>query len=179
MCLSMSMQEPTQIRRFLLTALCLCLGWFILYDLWLSGVDTWLSLRTVETSSLLLRGLGHEIYSQHGQLLHGQQVLVYMMPACNGMVLMALFAGFILAFPGAARVGKKLAYTGCGILIIYALNVLRVAGLALNVLYGSHEMVQFNHKYAFSLVVYACIFGLWMVWVKRYALFAPHGTHVV
>jgi hypothetical protein len=46
--------------------------------------------------------------------------------------------------------------------------VLRVAGLALNVLYNASS-VDFNHKYTFTILVYAAIFGMWMLWVKRYA----------
>lgn len=160
------MQDHKKTIRFLLKALGLCLGWFVLYDIWLSAVDTWLSLRTVEFSTALLRAVGYPVHTQNGQLLLQDEVLVYMMPACNGMVLMALFAGFILAFPGLAA--KKALFISFGVVVIYLLNVLRVAGLALNVLYNASS-VDFNHKYTFTIVVYAAIFGMWMLWVKRYA----------
>ena len=160
------MQEHKKAIGFLLKALGLCLGWFVLYDIWLNAVDTWLSLRTVETSTALLRSAGYAVHTQNGQLMLDGEVLVYMMPACNGMVLMALFAGFILAFPGPAV--KKVFFISGGIILIYLLNVLRVAGLALNVLYNASS-VDFNHKYTFTVIVYAAIFGMWMLWVKRYA----------
>ena len=53
--------------------------------------------------------------------------------------------------------------------IIWGLNVLRLAALALNHQYA-HRSVDFNHHYAFTFVVYACIFGLWMLWARRLAV---------
>jgi exosortase/archaeosortase family protein len=79
-------------------------------------------------------------------------------------VLYALFAGFVLAFPGPVR--RKLWFIPLGIAAIYLLNIIRIGVLALNHLYY-HESVEFNHHYTFSFVVYACIFLLWMLWARR------------
>jgi exosortase family protein XrtF len=91
---------------------------------------------------------------------------------CNGLVLYALFAGFVLAFPGGTW-RRKLPFIAGGIVLIYLLNILRVGALALNHLY-SYGTVDFNHHYTFSFIVYGCIFLLWILWVRRYAA-VPRG----
>ena len=47
--------------------------------------------------------------------------------------------------------------------------MLRVAALALNHQYARGSL-DFNHHYTFTFVVYACIFGLWMLWARRLAI---------
>ena len=71
-------------------------------------------------------------------------------------MLYALIGGFVLAFPGPWQ--HMLWFVPAGMAITLGLNVLRVAALAL------------NHHYAFTFVVYACIFGLWMLWARRLAV---------
>jgi exosortase/archaeosortase family protein len=82
-------------------------------------------------------------------------------------VLYALFGGFVLAFPGPWQ--RKLWFIPLGMALIWVLNVLRVAALALNHHYA-HQSVDFNHHYTFTFMVYACIFGLWMLWARRLAV---------
>jgi len=83
---------------------------------------------------------------------------------CNGLALYALFAGFVLAYPGAGR--RKVWFILLGVLAIYLLNVLRVAALALNHTYWYHT-VDFNHHYTFTFVAYGAIIGLWPLWLRR------------
>ena len=94
------------------------------------------------------------------------QAAVVVGPPCNGLILYALFGGFVVAFPGPWQ--RKLWYIPLGIAIIWGLNVLRVAALAINHHYA-HASVDFNHHYTFTFVVYAFIFGLWMLWAQRLA----------
>ena len=106
-------------------------------------------------------------------VLIDQEEMVYVGPACNGMILMAIFTGFVIAYPG--PVLKKLLFIPLGIFIINMINVFRVAALTLNALYRAHTL-ELNHKYTFSIIVYASIFYLWMIWVKRYATTADYGN---
>jgi exosortase/archaeosortase len=122
--------------RFLIYVLVLCLSWFILYDIWLSSFDDWLTLRIADASVWFLTILGYEAETRISSVFIDGNELVYIGPACNGMVLMALFAGFIIAFPGPTI--KKLYFIPLGIVIINLLNVLRIAFLSLNALY-SHQ----------------------------------------
>jgi exosortase family protein XrtF len=92
------------------------------------------------------------------------QSLVWIDSGCTGLTLMALFAGFIIAYPG--PIVKKLWYIPAGILVIYLVNVLRVIALAINHIV-SRGSFDFNHKYTYTLATYAAIFGLWMLWANR------------
>ena len=86
---------------------------------------------------------------------------------CNGLNLFALFAGFIIIFPG--KIIQKLIFIPIGILIIHVINIFRLVALALVVLYKP-ESLEFNHKYTFTIVVYAFIFVMWIIWVNKFAI---------
>ncbi len=83
--------------------------------------------------------------------------------ACNGLMLYALFAGFVLAYPGSVR--RKAWFIPFGIGVVYLLNVVRVAALAINHTYWYHTM-DFNHHYTFTFIAYAAILGLWRWWAQ-------------
>ena len=94
---------------------------------------------------------------------------VHIENGCNGLTLLALFAGFILAYPGSWK--KKAWFIPLGLVIVYLVNLGRVMLLTYNhVRYN--ESFDFNHKYTFLIAVYACIFGLWMVWINKLSDFS-------
>ncbi|WP_345160828.1 exosortase X [Pontibacter saemangeumensis] len=166
------MKEHRSVLRFLLYSLGLCFGWFMLYDFWLSNFDGWLTLMVVDSSVYFLNLIGYNAEAKNVMVQIDGRDTVFVYHACNGMILMALFTGFILSFPGPFR--KKLLFIPAGILVINMLNIIRVAALALNA-YHYEQTLNFNHKYTFTLIVYAGIFFLWMLWVKR---FSGLGKHV-
>ncbi|GAB3727389.1 hypothetical protein GCM10027594_09360 [Hymenobacter agri] len=148
------------------------LAWFFGYEQWLAHdgrLDAVLCQNIAHSSVLLLRALGFaatiDAHLPTLVLMAGEQSVV-VGPPCNGLVLYALFAGFVLAFPGPWA--RKAWFIPAGIALIWLLNVVRVAALAINHHY-SHQTVDFNHHYTFTFVVYACIFGLWMLWARRMA----------
>ena len=91
------------------------------------------------------------------------QPAVYVGNPCNGLVLYALFTGFVLAYPGSGW--RRLWFIPLGLAAIYGLNVLRIAGLALNHTYWYHT-VDFNHHYTFTFTAYGAILVLWRQWVR-------------
>ena len=148
------------------------LVWFFVYQEWLAPdgrLDALLCGQIAAAGVGLLRVVGFEASIDPANsimvLMNGQpSVLVF--AACNGLVLYALFSGFVLAFPGPWQ--RKLWFIPLGIALIWALNIIRVAALAINQHYAQ-QTVDFNHHYTFSFIVYACIFGLWMLWARRLA----------
>ena len=160
------MAEYSKITRFVIYSLSLCVGWFILHDFWLSSFDEWLTLKVVNATVLALNLLDYNAEAKHIMVQINGQDVIFVYHACNGMVLMALFTGFIIAFPGPFQ--KKLFFIPAGILLINLVNILRVVGLALNA-YHYQDTLSFNHKYTFTIIVYAAIFALWMLWVKQYS----------
>jgi len=163
------MNESGGIIRFLATAMGLYIIWYLVYDQWIAvdgGLDKWLSENVAYISGSLLSIFGYASSANATTLSIDGYPLVRVGDSCNGLVLFALFGGFIIAYPGSWK--AKLLYIPLGILAIYFLNIIRVIALALNSLY-SRNSLDFNHKYTFTFIVYACIFGFWMYWVKRYA----------
>ena len=165
--------------RFLLVAGLMYLAWFFGYEQWLAHdgrLDAVLCAHITAASVWLLHTVGFAATVDPANidlvLMSGQpSVVVY--PPCYGLVLYALFAGFVLAFPGPWQ--RKLWYIPAGIALIWVLNILRVAALAINHHYA-HQSVDFNHHYTFTFIVYGFIFGLWMLWAKRLAIAAPTST---
>ena len=150
-----------------------------LYALWVLGydgllgpnnrLDHALSANLAATSAATLRLAGwaaHIDLNEPKLLVLNDQPSVIVGDPCNGLLLYALFAGFIIAFPGPIR--HKLWFVPLGMLTIYALNVGRVAVLALNHVYW-HPTVEFNHHYTFTFVVYGAIGALWIIWARHIA----------
>ena len=85
---------------------------------------------------------------------------------CNGITLMFLFAIFIISYPGNLK--NKLWYLPLGIILVYILNLIRIVGLALIAFYYP-DYLNFNHTYTFTFIAYSFVFGLWMLWVNKFA----------
>ncbi|RZK61572.1 MAG: hypothetical protein EOO59_04725 [Hymenobacter sp.] len=167
---SLSLSSP--LLRFTLLAVGLYLLWFVGYEHYLAPderLDTALTQNLAQTSAGALRLLGFAATASTTPspiISLGGQPLLSVWHPCNGLVLYALFSGFVVAFPGPIR--TKLWFIPLGIFLIYCLNLVRVVVLALNSHY-SQQTVDFNHHYTFTFIVYACIFALWMWWATRLA----------
>jgi len=165
--------------RFLIVATVLYLAWFFGYEQWLAHdgrLDMVLCQQIAAGAAFVLQTLGFDasVSTEHAHLLlvNGNPAVV-VGPPCNGLVLYALFGGFVVAFPGPWL--RKLWYIPAGIAGIWMLNVLRVVALALNHEYAPGSL-DFNHHYTFTFVVYAFIFGLWMLWAKKLAVPVAAGA---
>ena len=73
---------------------------------------------------------------------------------CDGVELFALFALFILAFPGPWL--KKLGFIPLGILILHGANIGRVVVLA-RIQATSPEWLEFNHDYTITIPIYGLV----------------------
>jgi len=165
------------VASFLLKAGGLYVLWHLVYQLYLEkeGVMIRQMAAVIASASLpFLRMLGHNVSTRNYNgfdtmlTLDGTD-LVWIDSGCTGLTLMALFAGFIVAYPGPLR--HKAWFIPVGVLIIYAVNLLRVVVLALNHI-RSRSTFDFNHKFTYTLVVYAAIFGLWVLWANRFSGFS-------
>ncbi len=85
---------------------------------------------------------------------------------CNGLTLFSLFSGFVIAYPGSVK--KKLWFIPLGLVLIHLLNVLRITALALILHYSQDPAVlEFNHTYTFTIIVYGFVLYLWYVWSTK------------
>lgn len=172
------LQSPAQRQLifFLFRALGIYLGWFLLYNFWLKPegtLDQLLTRTLAEVSTFLLRSSGLLVSFTHlpnlttlqAELASGSRAILDIAHFCNGQVLLALFAGFILSVPG--KLIQKAWFIPAGMAGIFGLNVFRVCCLMMIQVHAP-EWLDFNHKYTFTLLVYAGIFSLWMIWVKYF-----------
>lgn len=94
---------------------------------------------------------------------------------CNAISLFILFSIFIIAYPGNQK--AKLWFIPAGIIAIHILNILRVIALVLIANYFPPEFLNFNHTYTFTFLVYLFIFGLWLIWVNKFANAKNNNAH--
>lgn len=139
--------------------------WFVVYDLWLlpdGRLDEVLSLHVASASRTLLTWLGYEA-QVYGRVVWMEGTAgIEVVNGCNGLAVIGLFLGFVMAFPGTMR--RRLVFVPLGILTLYVVNVGRLAMLVLVQHYrpGWFDLV---HEFAATGIYYVIVFGLWIAWV--------------
>ena len=176
-----------QIIKFILLAFSIYILWFIIYDFVIEPdkrIDFGLNVLLANSGSFLLRLLGYtadvSINGNKISMRINSTSLLDVGNACNGLELFVLFVGFIICFPSGKA--NKWWFIIAGILSIHLLNSIRAAALALNQYYHPQSL-HFNHHYTFTIIVYAYIFYLWILWVNRFSksksmqktTFPPHA----
>lgn len=169
-------QLPRPVKIFLLRAVCLFAGWELLYLLLLQPTnipDGQLTHFIVSCTTWFLShfypgtyAVGHTVFTpQNGRAVRVED-------ACNGLELMVLYCGFIIAMPTIKKnIWRKLAYMASGIIGITILNVLRCAALVW-IVYYHKDFFTLSHKYIFNIIVYGAMIGTWIIYCKdrRYVL---------
>lgn len=175
---------PETVKRFLLRVIVLFASWKMLYlfllvpaevpDAWLVkklGNGTAFVLNKVyntaefdATAVTRVKTYGNDVVHVTCSVIRkAGKKLIGIYQACNGLELMILYAGFIVAFSGGWKL--KFLFISGGVLGLYFLNVLRLVLLGyICIAYPAH--FQFAHKYLFNLVVYAFTFFAWMWYVS-------------
>jgi exosortase/archaeosortase family protein len=150
---------------------------FSLYLIWLGSYEWWLHpagmidrvviSNTLFFSQRILEWMGYVVVwnGERWMYIKGTPGL-FIGDSCNGISLFALFSIFIIAFPG--KQIAKLFFIPIGVLLIHLLNVLRVVVLAVIQTY-SYAWTEFNHTYTFTIIMYFCIFALWMIWINKFS----------
>lgn len=85
---------------------------------------------------------------------------------CNAISLFSLFSVFIIAYPGPWK--HKAWFIPAGVVAIHLINIIRVVALAIIANYD-YRLLDFNHTYTFTFLVYGFIFALWIIWVNRFS----------
>ena len=85
---------------------------------------------------------------------------------CNGVSLFAVFAIFLIAYPGPWK--QKWWFGLAGLISIHLINCMRVVALCV-ITTVDYELLNFNHDYTFYVIVYGWVFLLWYIWVRRFS----------
>lgn len=92
--------------------------------------------------------------------------IVSVYEGCNSLNVMIVFLSFLAAFGPFNK--TMLFFAGTGLAILYVANLARIVLLFFVVVYFPDHS-YFVHKYLFTAFIYAIVFGLWVIWVQRYA----------
>jgi exosortase/archaeosortase family protein len=149
---------------FLLKAGAVYAVWHLLYDYILlpdGRLDTFLSYSGVSIAAGVLSILGWEAESS-GRIIYilGTRG-VEIQNGCNGLQLLGLYAGFIIAYPGPLR--KRMLLLAGGLGILFFANVFRIGGYALSNVYLP-EYWDTVHTYSSYVIFYPLVLGLWYTW---------------
>ena len=144
--------------RFLLLSSMAYLIWYAFYDFYLkpfTKFDEVVIHSLTHASGIELRALGFELneysdgaFSNHVGIAGSSGVTVG--SSCDGIVLLALFTIFILAFPGPLK--HKLWFIPLGIFAIWLINSFRITALAC-ISKLNEKWFGFNHDYTFTILV--------------------------
>lgn len=166
-------KENWQLTRFLLIGFLGYLAWHLLYTFFLREytlLDEVVIQALVVMAEGTMKALGWELlelfeagaWRNRIGLAGGGGLVVG--TSCDGVALFALFAIFVMAYPGDWK--RKVWFIPLGIGVIHVANYIRVMGLMLIQRYAP-EALDFNHHYTFTVFVYAIIFGLWYLWAMK------------
>jgi len=149
---------------FLLKAGAVYAIWQLLYDYILlpdGRLDTFLSLSGVRLSAGVLSILGWEVESAGRIIAIFGTNGVEIQNGCNGLELLGLYAGFIIAYPGPIR--KKLLLLAGGLILLFTANIFRIAIFALSNVYLPEHWEKI-HTYSSYVIFYPLVLSLWYLW---------------
>ncbi|SFJ58598.1 exosortase family protein XrtF [Chryseobacterium indologenes] len=89
-----------------------------------------------------------------------------MVEGCNAISVIILFVSFVFAF---YKGSKTFLFVGVGLLLLYVMNLLRIAGLNI-VMSDYKEYGKMFHDFIFPAIIYGTVVVLWLVWIKFFAL---------
>lgn len=160
---------------FLGRACFLLLLWLIAYEGFIKDwgvIDDWLTEMVADHGIKLLSfftdGYTYQKTTYGDMVFYNGNRILSIAHSCNGLVVYALFLGFMLSF--STPIKPKVVISLIGVLGIYFLNISRVAALcAIQV--NAHEFLDFSHKYLFTLIIYSFVFYLWWILIEKYSDF--------
>ena len=142
-------------------------GWEVLYqyvflpDFWL---DTWLSHAGVSLAAGSLSFLGWDIETSARFVCVVGNRGIEVQNGCNGLDLLGLFAGFIIAYPGSMN--KRLYFLFGGLFCLFLANVFRIATFVLTNYYFPQYMDVY-HEYSSFIIFYPIVLTLWYLWTEN------------
>ena len=107
------------------------------------------------------------------KLFYNQQYVARIIEGCNAISVIVLFISFIVAFSG--KLIPTLLYIFGGSLLIYVLNVIRIAALSVLIFYFPKQE-SILHGVIFPLSIYGIVFILWLIWVRKFSKYASKDT---
>ena len=169
-------QEFKPVILFLVKFLVIYFIGNILYGVWVSSFEPRPDPFTrfvTEQTSWVLDVAGWETTVKDSEkaptttLSYNSKPVISVYEGCNGINTFIIFISFLFAFgPWVKQISW---FATAGLAIIHLANLFRVTLLFYVALYFPGSL-YFIHKYLFTAFIYAVVFVLWIVWVKKYAV---------
>ena len=131
-----------------------------------------LTAKVADQTTSVLNFFGYNASNvQHGEemsvkLLIDNVYVARVIEGCNSMSIIILFIAFIIAFAG--KKTATIIYAIIGSVIIYGINVLRIAFLTV-MLHKYPQQQEILHAIVFPAIIYGTTFLLWVVWVQKFS----------
>nr|WP_199000493.1 exosortase family protein XrtF [Flavobacterium sp. ASV13] len=103
------------------------------------------------------------------EVWYNKKYIIRIVEGCNAISVIILFISFIIAFSGKFK--TTFIFVLSGTLLIYILNVSRIAMLTVLMFYFPQNG-HFLHGTLFPLVIYGLVFLLWVIWVNKFSKYA-------
>lgn len=165
-----TLRENKKVIFFLLRFLLVFAGFSLLYGWWINSFGEKADPFSWWIGNQLVYLFGAENLSLEmipGEPSIGVNYLgssaVRLFEGCNGIAVFILFFAFVFAFKG--RWSDLLWFVPVGLVVIHIFNLLRLA-LLIHLSHNNSTLFHFLHKYLFTLIIYAAVFGLWVFWVR-------------
>lgn len=93
-------------------------------------------------------------------------VVINVFEGCNGINVMIVFLAFLIAFNGPLR--SMIIFAVTGLVVIHLFNLGRISYL-FDLAMNNTRSFYYYHKYFFTASLYGVVFGLWALWVLKFA----------
>ncbi len=158
------------LNLFLIKCAVLFIGWLALYTFYIhpnGTLDRFAVDLLIREGTWVLDAIGYDTIQED---LEGDvrtlgidgSFGVWVGDPCNGVEVIALFIGFLIAFP--AKKKHLWWFIPTGVIAIHHLNLLRVIVLAI-IQSKAPEYLDFNHTYTFTILIYGFVAALWYIWI--------------
>ncbi|MBT1709604.1 exosortase family protein XrtF [Fulvivirgaceae bacterium PWU5] len=132
---------------------------------------------TVQTAAVL-RATGWNVTTEDHyrqpitNLTFEKQAILAVYEGCSGVNAMLMFLAFIVAFGPWRK--QMLWFIPMGIVVVHLMNLVRIS-LLFFVSRFLPDAMYFVHKYLFTAFLYAVIFGLWLIWIRKFTRQTAHA----
>lgn len=116
-------------------------------------------------SAALLRVCGWEVTVGIETVGIKQSMPIHVGGACVGIELAAAAVGLALAYPASLK--QRLFFCAFGTTLVFVLNAVRIAGLAILIYKADMRIFQINHHFVFQAIVLVAILLAWVAWINK------------
>jgi len=158
------MIKPHPLTLFLIKIAGIYAIWQLLYELVLlpdGRLDEWLSFMGVSLAHGLLSFFNFSIESSGRFIAMIGHSGVKILNGCNGLELIGLYAGFIIAYPGKAL--YRIYFLSIGFFLLFISNIFRIALFVLTNGYYP-EIWDQVHTYSPYIFFYPIVLSFWYLW---------------